>query len=152
MDQYRTQLRYLSRAPEWSDRWLAFNFGETVNHWAPIESESHLYTQDRLRGSPLLVYGAVIDSLVLDANRLAGIRHELFGKSIGSGLRALNPGLARGELRTRSVGKDSVDSGGIYILPETTADLPRFLGFSHRVKAVRSLMFSFSHGISEFQM
>ena len=128
LDQYRTQLRYLSRAPEWSDRWLAFNFGETVNHWAPIESESHLYTQDRLRGSPLLVYGAVIDSLVLDANRLAGIRHELFGKSIGSGLRALNPGLARGELRTRSVGKDSVDSGGIYILPETTADLPPVSG------------------------
>ena len=128
LDQYRNELRYLSRAPEWSDRWLAFNFGETVEHWAPIESESHLYTQDRLRGSPLLVYGAVIDSLVLDANRLAGIKHELFGKSVGAGLRALNPGLARGKLRTRSSGDGSVDSGGIYILPETTADLPPVSG------------------------
>ena len=128
LDQYRTELRYLSRVPEWSDQWLAFNFGETVEHWAPIESESHLYTQDRLRGSPLLVYGAVIDSLVLDANRLAGIKHELFGRSVGAGLRALNPGLARGKLRTRGSGDGSVDSGGIYILPETTADLPPVSG------------------------
>ena len=132
LEQYRSELRYLARVPEWSDRWMAFNFGETVARWAPIEPEAHLYTQDRLRGSPLLVYGAIIDSLSLDANKLAGIRHELFGKSVGSGLRALNPGLAQGTLRTNEKSDKSVDSGGIYVLPETTADLPAVSGILTR--------------------
>ena len=30
VDTYRSELRYLARAPEWSGRWLEFNFGETV--------------------------------------------------------------------------------------------------------------------------
>ena len=133
LDTYRSEVRYLARVTEWSDRALAFNFGETVQQWAQIESEAHLYTQDRMRGSPLLVYGALIDSLALDGNRLAGIRHELFGQSVGTGLRALNPGLARGALRlaTGATAKN-VDSGGIYVLPETTADLPPVSGIITR--------------------
>ena len=130
--EYRTELRYLARVTEWADRWMAFNFGTTVNQWAAIESEAHLYTQDRLRGSPLLVYGAIIDSLSLDANQLAGIEHDLFGKAVGSGLRALNPGLAEGTLRSGDQKEKSVDSGGIYVLPETTADLPAVSGILTR--------------------
>jgi len=130
---YRDELRYLARVPEWSDRLMAFNFGETVESWAAIEPEAHLYAQDRMRGSPLLVYGAVIDSLSLDGNQLAGIRHELFGKSVGSGLRALNPGLAEGALRLGSkAAEKDVDAGGIYVLPETTADLPPVSGILTR--------------------
>jgi hypothetical protein len=127
VDDYRAELRYLARAPEWSGRWMAFNFGPTVERFAIIEPETHLYPQDRLRGSPLLVYGAVIDDLVRDANGLAGVEHDLFGLRVGAGLRALNPGLTRGTLLT--VGDESdVVTDGIYILPETTSDLPRVAG------------------------
>ena len=126
LDDYRDELRYLARAPEWAGQWHAFTFGETVEAWLPIEPEAHLFSQDRLRGSPLLFYTAVIDSLVLDANRLAGIEHELFGKKVGAGLRALNPGLSRGVIRT--AGDGAVKSDGIYLLPATTSDLPRVAG------------------------
>jgi hypothetical protein len=130
VDTYRVLLRYLARVPEWSSRWLEFHFSPAIARFAAIEPLAHLYTQDRLRGSPLLFYGAVLDSLLLDANRLAGVRGELFGKNIGAGLRALNPGLARGVIRTpKNLDEvESFDRNGIYLLPETTADLPPVSG------------------------
>jgi len=92
------------------------------------------YAQDRLRGSPLLCYGAVIDSLVRDTDQLAGVEHQLFGARVGSGLRALNPGLARGVLivpdpRDPLAG---VVAGGIPLLPETISDLPAVAGILTR--------------------
>jgi hypothetical protein len=128
---YREELRYLARAPEWSGRWLAFNFGDTVNRWMAIEPQSHLFTQDRLRGSPLLFYGMVIDGLSLDANRAAGIEHEIFGQRVGAGLRALNPGIVRGPLIVPPEGgqpQGGFGGDGIYLLPESTSDLPRVTG------------------------
>jgi hypothetical protein len=125
VDRYRKELRYLARAPEWASRWLAFHFSLSEARLAEIEPLAHLFVQDRLRGSPLLFYGAVIDSLVLDANQLAGIEHELFGKRVGAGLRALNPGLSRGVLRE---GGDAFERDGIYLLPETVSELPRISG------------------------
>ncbi|MCH7643808.1 MAG: phosphoenolpyruvate synthase [Myxococcales bacterium] len=123
---YREELRYLARAPEWAARWLAFDFSIPVAKLSEIEPLAHLFVQDRMRGSPLLFYGAVIDSMVLDANRLAGIEHELFGKKIGAGLRALNPGLSRGVLREAT--GDDYERDGIYLLPETLSDLPPVSG------------------------
>jgi hypothetical protein len=126
LNAYRAELRYLARVPEWSGRSLAFRFGPSVEHLAPLEPEVHLFAQDRLRGSPLLFYSALIDGLVLDANRLAGIQHVLFGRRVGAGLRALNPGLTRGTLRSGD--EDRRDPDGIYLLPETTSDLPSVAG------------------------
>jgi hypothetical protein len=126
---YRREVAYLARVPEWSNRWLFFVFGPAVAHLASLEPEVHLYSQDRLRGSPLLFYSATIDTLLLDVDQLAGIRHELFGKTVGAGLRALNPGLAEGPLRVEGAGeRESLESDGIYLLPETTAELPRVSG------------------------
>jgi len=127
---YRALLRYLARTPEWASRWIEFNVGTAVARFAPFEPLAHLYAQDRLRGSPLLFFGAVLDSLVLDANELAGVRGELFGTSVGAGLRALNPGLARGAIYAPADvdGVDSFDRDGIYLLPETTSDLPPVSG------------------------
>jgi hypothetical protein len=130
VDDYRAELRYLARAPEWSSRWLEFSFGEAVARWKEIEPLSILFPQDRLRGSPLLFYGAVVDSLSLDANQLAGIEHDLFGKKVGSGLRALNPGLTHGELVAGDgeVPKGGFSRDGVYLLPESIAELPRVSG------------------------
>jgi len=135
VDGYRAELRYLARGPEWSGRWLEFNFGETVVEWLDLEPKAILFNQDRLRGSPLLFYSAVIDGLNIDANQLAGIEHDLFGRRVGSGLRALNPGLTRGALVAPE--KPEPPSGGfsrdgIYLLPESTAELPRVNGILTR--------------------
>lgn len=135
VDDYRAELRYLARAPEWSGRWLEYNFSETIAAWSKLEEKAHLFNQDRLRGSPLLFYSTVIDALNLDANRLAGIEHDLFGRKVGAGLRALNPGLTRGKL-VAPKGGDKPSGGfsrdGVYLLPESTHDLPRVSGILTR--------------------
>jgi hypothetical protein len=134
VDEYREDLRYLARMPEWCSRWIQFNFSEATSRFSAIESKTHLFSQDRLRGSPLLFYGAVVDSLVRDANHEAGLQHELFGKRVGAGLRALNPGLVRGRLYEPAEGaaKASFDRGGIFLLPETVSDLPPVSGILTR--------------------
>jgi hypothetical protein len=133
VERYRKELRYLGRAPEWADRWVRFHFGDVVERWAAIEPLSHLYPQDRLRGSPLLFYGANLDGLVNDANRVAGIEHRIFGDRAGAGLRALNPGLARGTLLLpRNGHMESLRRDGIYLLPETVSELPPVAGILTR--------------------
>ncbi len=130
---YREGLRYLARAPEWADRWVRFHMGSTVERWASLDPLTHLYPQDRLRGSPMLFYGVVIDSLVNDANKLAGIEHRVFGERAGAGLRALNPGLARGVLASHDGGHgESFRRDGIYLLPETISELPPVAGILTR--------------------
>ncbi len=131
---YRRELDYVARAPGWADRQLALHFGEAVARLATIEDQALLFTQDRLRGSPLLFYGQTVDGLVRDAHQLARVRHELFGQRVGSSLRALNPGLARGVLHLPPPRGEPqrFDPEGIYVLPETTADLPPVAGILTR--------------------
>jgi hypothetical protein len=127
---YKEELEYAARAVQWADRSLRFNFGESVDHFAVIEPASRRYIHDRLRGSLLLSYTAVLESLLADANRQLGIRSFLFGRPADSGLRGLNAGLARGRLRVLRPGKTApnLDPSGIYVLPATTEDLPPVAG------------------------
>lgn len=125
---YRQAIQYLSRAPGWADRNLAFLFAATQAHWVPIEPMVDFYPHDRLRGSPMFFYSAVLNSLSLDANHLAQLEHGIFGQKVGVGLRALNPGLARGILREPDAKGRITDKDGIYLLPETIADLPPVKG------------------------
>ena len=128
--QYKAELEYGARVPEWADRNLRFYFGEAVAQFEAIEPLSLRYIHDRLRGSLLLSYTAVLESLIADANRQLGIRNFLFGHPADVGLRGLNAGLARGTLQILKPGQHAAkfDSAGIYVLPATTEDLPRVAG------------------------
>ena len=125
LGQYRSELANLARVPAWAGRELSFHFADAVAGLTPIEPLAGQFVPDRLRASPLLIYGELLDGLLRDVNGLAGIEHQLFGQPVGAGLRALNPGLARGVLRL-----DAADPrpDGIYVLPETTASLPPVAG------------------------
>jgi hypothetical protein len=127
---YKAELEYTARMPEWADRTLQYHLGETVAHFETIEPLSRRYIHDRLRGSLLLSYAVVLESLIVDANTQLGIRNFLFGQPADSGLRGLNPGLARGRLKMFPAGKtpSRFDSKGIYVLPATTEDLPPVAG------------------------
>jgi len=125
---YKSSLDYLARVPGWASGTMAMHFNDTMQHLANIEPLSIMFIQDRLRGSPLLFYSDVLDTLLRDANNLSGVSNELFGKNIGTGLRGLNPGLARGILHREPSEPAGFDSGGIYLLPETTAELPPVAG------------------------
>ena len=127
---YMAELRYLGLVPGWGTQQLRFHFGEAMDKLAEIEPRAELFVQDQLRGSPLLFYSQVLDALNRDANRLAGVRNTVFGKEISTGFNALNPGIARGVLNTNPDIKraDQFRANGIYVLPETIADLPPIAG------------------------
>jgi hypothetical protein len=123
---YRDALRMLGLVPGWGTQGLNLQFIVAMDKLAALEPLAHLFIQDQLRGSPLLFYSQTLDRLSRDANRLAGVQHKLFGKDIGTGFNALNPGIARGTLHAAPdmTRVDAFKSDGIYVLPETVADLP----------------------------
>ena len=127
---YQAGLEYAARVPEWSDRQLRFHFFETVTRLEGIEPLTRRYIHDRLRGSLLLLYSAILESLMADAGQQLGIQNELFDQKLASGLRGLNAGLARGILREPQPSGDlqKLDRSGIYVLPATTEDLPPVAG------------------------
>jgi hypothetical protein len=127
---YIIELKRLSLAPGWGTQALRFTCQEAMDKLAEVEPLAALFIQDLLRGSPLLFYSQVLDGLLRDANRLGGVHHKLYGREIGVGLSALNPGLARGILRASPDMQrlDEFRTDGIYVLPETVADLPPLAG------------------------
>ena len=127
---YREELRYLSRVPSWVSRWQQFHYGEAIEQLAIIEPLVRNFIAEQLRSSPLVIYSHILDSLLRDANTLAQIPHQLFGQSVGAGLRKLNPGLARGVLRQLLPGQSGLglERNGIYLLPATTAELSPVAG------------------------
>ena len=128
--EYRRELELLGRVPGWASRGLESQMGDTIKTFQRIEPKVVMYVADRLRGSPMLLYALIHETLSQDANRLAGVEHSLFGNPVPAGLRALNPGLARGTLRHASeLGKAHTDpEKEIYLVPETTPDLPAVAG------------------------
>jgi hypothetical protein len=130
MRDYLRELRYLGLVPGWGTQQLRLQFGEAMDKLGEIEPLADLFIQDLLRGSPLLFYSQLLDALSRDANRLAGVQHKLFGRDIGAGFNALNPGLARGVLRANPDMKrvEEFRPDGIYVLPESVSDLPPLAG------------------------
>ena len=128
---YANSLRYLARVPQWAQQLMEFQFGTTVQRWSRLTPIAAHLVPDRLRGSPLLVYTRVLDGLVQDSNALIGVRHQLFGEPVGTGLRALNPGLRRGVLLLPPDDGD-FRRDGIYLLPSTTPELPPVAGILTR--------------------
>ena len=125
---YRKQLHYLNRLPGWANQWLKFHFNHAISRFSKIESLSVQFIPDRLRSSPILAYGIILNELIKDANQLSGVNHKVFGKTIGAGLRSLNPGMARGILRLPSAKHQHYDKNSIVLLPETTAELSPVAG------------------------
>ncbi len=95
-----------------------------------IEPLIRRYIHDTLRGSLLLSYSAILETLLADADQQLGIYNELFGHKIATGLRGLNAGLARGILKFPNTDGNpkNFDRQGIYVLPSTTEDLPPVAG------------------------
>ncbi len=127
VEEYAGLVRYFSLVPEWAARQLLFYFSGATHAFARVEPLAHGFVPDRLRGSTLLSYGEWLEHLSTDANRQVGIVHTLFGRTVNSGLRALNPGLARGTLRELVPGQ-ALQTTDIVIAPSTVPELPRVGG------------------------
>jgi hypothetical protein len=127
---YLNELSYLGRAPGWGTQALRFHFYQSMEKLAHIEPLAMMFIQDQLRGGPLMFFSANLDGLSRDANQLAGVKHKIFGRELGVGFHALNPGLARGKLHVKlDMNKQhDIEADGIYVLPETVSDLPPLAG------------------------
>ncbi len=129
LSDYRWHLRYLSRLNGWVDRSYRYHFASTIEKFTEIEDKARVFIPDQLRGGIMLFGSALLDGMSIDANHQAGVAHELFGKTVGSGLRMLNPGLARGILLTDTDDDTRIlKNDAIYVLPETTPELPPVAG------------------------
>ncbi len=130
LGEYRTMLAYLAHPPSWALQALRMHFQASMDRLSKLEPKAQLFIQDQLRSSPLLFYSDVLETLLQDAGQLAGVRHRLFGEEITHGFSALNPGLSRGQLYTSlaEIEPERMDPKGIYLLPETIAELPPVAG------------------------
>jgi hypothetical protein len=129
-DAYQREINYLALPASWGVQHYRFHFGRAEARLAEIEPLANLFIQNQVRGSPLFNYASLINTLLLDVHHFAGHELRLFGSDVGIGLRALNPGLAKGVLLAALPGQQSgkLREDGIYLLPETTPDLPPVAG------------------------
>lgn len=128
LSEYRDAVTALERVPGWTANRLAFHFGPTVRSFARVEPRSRALIPDRLRASVALRYSEILEPIVADADRLSSVRHELFGSHVVLGLRALNPGLARGTLMQLDPAHPSRAAAAIVLVPETVSELPAVAG------------------------
>lgn len=127
IEQYRNQLRDLNRVTNWANQWLKFHFQENIAHFSTLEPLTTLMIPARIRGSASQFYATILDGLLRDSDRLAGTKSTIFDQVSGSGLRALNPGIAQGTLKLAAADED-FEADGIYLLPETVSTLPPVAG------------------------
>ncbi|MDZ7737372.1 MAG: PEP/pyruvate-binding domain-containing protein [Gammaproteobacteria bacterium] len=127
---YRDSLDYLARITAWTDARFGFFFQNQLRRFAEIEPRIEGFIHDRMRGSPLLLHGHLLTALMTDADQLAGVRHEIFGQTVNLGLRSLNPGMARGTLRSLSDyhQADLSREKPVVLAAETIASLPPVAG------------------------
>lgn len=129
--QLQGQLDDAARVVEWAQRTTLYAFEEVSEPWEYLLPAVTLIPDDVLRGSPLLVYGRVLERLETFAAGAEPIRHELFGESVDRDVRALNPGLAVGTLRV-APGHGDYSRDEVLALPETPADLDPAAGILTR--------------------
>ncbi len=127
---YYATMKYIASALDWAPAALHQVFGPVHERYAPVEPLVKRFADNALRGSSLLAFSRLMEQLVSDAARQAGMVHVILGDEIRSRVMALNPGVAVGPLHVISQRSElgELDPSGVYVLPETPADLGRVAG------------------------
>jgi hypothetical protein len=130
-DALKAHLARAARVVEWAQLTTLYAFEEVRLPWVHLLPAVGHIPDDVLRGSPLLVYGRVLERLERFAAGAEPVRHEIFGQSLDRDVRALNPGLAVGTLRVAPAAGD-YSRDEVLALPETPADLDPAAGILTR--------------------
>ncbi len=127
--EYKAGLAYLARSLDWARGTVRGTFAPVLDRYVAIDPAALTFYDAALRGSVVLPLSRVLDDLQKDADHALGATHSLFGTTQASGLRGLNPGVAVGPLDVLEPGHhEDVQSGTIYLLPETPPELKPVAG------------------------
>jgi hypothetical protein len=121
-DEFTRTLVRAERVVEWAQGNVELAFAEVLAPWTFLVPQVATIRDDVLRSSPLLLYATVSGRLDQFAAGSRRVTHDLFGTSVESGVRALNPGLALGTLRVDPA-HDAYTRDEVVALRETPADL-----------------------------
>ncbi len=126
---YRRTLSYLARALDWGRGSVRSTFGPALDRYALVEPASTTFPDAVLRGSVMLPLSHVLDALHADLDAAVGAAHTVFGRTVGGGVRGLNPGFALAPLDVLEPGAHhDFDGSRIYVLPETPPEMKPVAG------------------------
>ncbi len=120
--EFTTTLKQAQRVIEWSHAGAVLAFGEVWPAWSYLIPDIQKITDDIVRSSPMLLYGMVYSNLENFVSGQEKISHRIFDKEFTKGVRALNSGLAFGDMAVVDVDA-RYDRDEIIALPDTPADL-----------------------------
>ncbi len=121
----------LQRVLEWARARLLFQLGLPLERYQAVEPQAAAVVDDILRSGAALPLAALLDRLSLDADKLRGGGHRLFGvTAAAASLRGENPGLAVGKLRVVPPGGDPhvLQRDEVALLYELPPELPPVAG------------------------
>ena len=124
-------LKQAQRVIEWAHAGTVLGFGEVWPSWTFLIPDSIRITDDIVRSSPMLLYGMAYSNLENFVSGQEKISHLLFDKEFTKGVRALNSGLAYGELAVVNLDQH-YNRSQIIALPDTPADLEPAAGIITR--------------------
>ncbi|MEA2115046.1 MAG: PEP/pyruvate-binding domain-containing protein [Thermodesulfobacteriota bacterium] len=130
-EEFTANLKQVQQVIEWSHAGALLGFGEVWPAWSYLIPDIQKITDDIVRSSPMLLYGMAYSKLEDFVSGQEKISHLLFDTEFTKGVRALNSGLAFGDLAVVDVdaqyGRDK-----IIALPDTPADLEPAAGIITR--------------------
>jgi len=125
------ELKLVQRAIEWAHAGALFAFGEVWPAWCYLIPDIQKISDDIVRSSPMLLYGMALTRLEDSVSGREDISHVIFNREFSKGVRALNSGLAFGDLAVVNIG-EQYDRDTIVALPDTPADLEPAAGIITR--------------------
>jgi phosphohistidine swiveling domain-containing protein len=120
--EFAAALKQVQQVIEWSHAGAVLAFGEVWPAWTYLIPDIQKITDDIVRSSPMVLYGMVYSKLEDATSGREKISHQIFDKEFTKGVRALNSGLAFGDLAVVGV-EARYDRDKIIALPDTPADL-----------------------------
>ncbi len=124
-------LKLTQRVIEWAHAATLLAFGEVWPAWTYLVPDITRISDDIVRSSPMLLYGMAFSQLEDVVSAQERISHLLIDKEFTEGVRALNPGLAFGDLAVVDLDQP-YERNQIIALPDTPADLDPVAGIITR--------------------
>jgi hypothetical protein len=120
-DAYKT-LNRASRVVEWAQASIRAAFSDVWDPWVYLFPDVQSVTDDIIRSSPLLGYATLVGALRDHLLSKLNLQHHILGRATTERIRALNPGLAMGQLKFLGDGEEYTHDD-ILALDATNADL-----------------------------